>query len=137
MKETEGRWLRRKSAMEPDLAKTALVPPGEGRVTGGPTHSTSVASPSDLRRRIRSAAFAFRGFDVENVGRGAELLDHPVYGPIVGRVLGEASELCSESIHVRVDLASHIRAGGEDHPRFFSAGRRDDRRDGTRADDRA
>jgi [acyl-carrier-protein] S-malonyltransferase len=119
MKETEGRWLRRKSAMEADLLKSTPASPGEGRVTGGPMSSVRVESPPDLRKRVRSTAFAFRGFDVENIGRSAELLDHPVYGPIVGRVLAEASEYCAESIHAPVDLASHIRAGARTSLDFF------------------
>jgi [acyl-carrier-protein] S-malonyltransferase len=119
MKDTEGRWLRRKSAMEPDLSKTSITAPAAGRVTGGPAPSVKAQTAADLRRRIRSSAFAFRGFDVENVGRSAEFLDHPVYGPIVHAVLDEASQLCSEAIHTRVDLASHIRAGARTTLDFF------------------
>jgi [acyl-carrier-protein] S-malonyltransferase len=119
MKDTEGRWLRRKSAIEVDASRSTPPSPAERRVTGGPTHSSKVESASGLRQRIRSTAFAFRGFDVENVGRSAELLDHPVYGPIVGRVLAEASELCSESIHAKVDLEAHIRAGARTSLDFF------------------
>ena len=29
------------------------------------------------------AAFAFRGYNVTNLGRTPELLEHPAYGPIV------------------------------------------------------
>jgi [acyl-carrier-protein] S-malonyltransferase len=119
MKDTEGRWLRRKSSMETDLRKVSLSSNAEGHVTGGPSPSSRTSTASDLRKRIKSTAFAFRGFDVENVGRSVELLDHPIYGPIVGRVLAEASELCAESIHAPVDLASHIRAGPRTSLDFF------------------
>lgn len=81
--------------------------------------SVGAGSAADLRRRVRSSAFAFRGFDVENVGRTAELLDHPIFGPIVGQVLAEASELCSDAIHRRVNLASHARAGSRASLDFF------------------
>jgi [acyl-carrier-protein] S-malonyltransferase len=119
LKDTEGRWLRRKSAIEVDPSRPTPPDPVERRVSGGPTHSSKVQSASDLRHHIRSTAFAFRGFDVENVGRSMELLDHPVYGPIVGRVLEQASELCSESIHASVDLAAHIREGARTTLDFF------------------
>ena len=113
MKDTEGRWLRRKSSMEADLARSSPASTADGRPLGGPLGSikTSTTTASQLAERIRSTAFAFRGFDVENVGRSVELLDHPVYGPIVARVLDEASQLCAEAIHTPVDLASHVRAG--------------------------
>ena len=119
MKDTEGRWLRRKSAIDVDPSRSTPPSPVERRVTGGPMNAPKAESAPDLRKRMKATAFAFRGFDVENVGRGAEMLDHPVYGPIVGRVLAEASELCAESIHARVDLASHIRAGARTSLDFF------------------
>lgn len=64
-----------------------------------------------LGARIGTTAFAFRGYDQTNLGRSAELLAHPVYGPIVRDVLGEASEICSESIGRSVDLAAYVRMG--------------------------
>jgi [acyl-carrier-protein] S-malonyltransferase len=119
MKDTEGRWLRRKSSMETDLTKASLSSNTEGHVIGGPSPSIPPVKMSDFMKRIGSTAFAFRGFDVENLGRSAEFLDHPVFGPIVGRVLAEASELCSDSINTQVDLVSHIRAGARNSLRFF------------------
>ena len=111
MKEIDGRWPRRKSAIEVDPSRPTPPSPDERRVTGGPNHLPKAVSNFDFRHRIHSAAFAFRGFDVENIGRSAELLDHPAYGPIVRETLDRASELCSESIHARVDLVAHVRAG--------------------------
>ncbi len=119
MKDTEGRWLRRKSAMETDLTRSSLNAPASGRVSGGPMPSARATTAADLSKRIRSSAFAFRGFDVENVGRSVELLDHPAYGPIVARVLAEASVYCSEAVHARVDLAAHIREGARSTLDFF------------------
>jgi [acyl-carrier-protein] S-malonyltransferase len=119
MKDTDGRWLRRKSSMETDLTKASLSSNAEGHAIGGPSPAVPPTRASDFSKRIRSTAFAFRGFDVENLGRSVEFLDHPVYGPIVGRVLAEASELCSDSINTQVDLASHIRAGARDSLNFF------------------
>jgi len=113
MKDTEGRWLRRKSAIEADLTRSSLPEPDRGRVRAGATATTTskVITPAELHGRIGSTALAFRGFDVENLGRSGELLDHPAYGPIVARWLGEASALTSEAIRREGDLAAHIRAG--------------------------
>ena len=111
MKVTEGRWPRRKSAIEVDPSRSTPLSPKARRTSGGPSTTSKALGASDLRHRIRSTAFAFRGFDVENVGRSVELLDHPVFGPIVGRVLDQASEIGSETLHLRVDLKAHIRAG--------------------------
>lgn len=56
-----------------------------------------------------SAAFAFRGYNVTNLGRTPELLAHAAYGPIVERWLREASEVCASSIGRRVDLVDRVR----------------------------
>jgi [acyl-carrier-protein] S-malonyltransferase len=119
MKDSEGRWLRRKSAIEVDPSRPTQFHTSERQVTGGATHSSALDSASDLRHRIRSSALAFRGFDVENVGRTAELLDHPAYGPIMAKALAEASELCSEAIQAKVDLAAHVRSGAGASLAFF------------------
>ena len=56
-----------------------------------------------------SAAFAFRGYNVTNLGRTPELLAHAAYGPIVERWLREASEICTSGIGRRVDLVDRVR----------------------------
>ena len=63
-----------------------------------PARAEHAPKPADLARRIGTAAFAFRGYDVANLGRSPELLDHPAYGPVVAEVLDEASEVCSEAV---------------------------------------
>jgi [acyl-carrier-protein] S-malonyltransferase len=69
--------------------------------------------PIDLKRRIGTASFAFRGFDQTNIGRSDELLAHPAYGPVVQKVLDEASAISSEVVKRPIDLAARIRARGE------------------------
>ncbi len=64
---------------------------------------------SSLKEQIASAAFAFRGYNVTNQGRSAELLAHPIYGPIVETQLREASEICSDATCHRVDLVERVR----------------------------
>ena len=57
---------------------------------------------------MRHAAFAFRGYDVANLGRTAELLAHPAYGPIVANHLREGSLVCAETIKRPVDLVARV-----------------------------
>lgn len=65
----------------------------------------------ELKRRISDTALSFRGYNVTNLGRSRELLDHELYGPIVEDTLAEASSVCSEATGKHVDIASRIRAG--------------------------
>lgn len=76
----------------------------------GTTAGPSPAPGSDLAARIGSAAIAFRGYDVSNLGRSAELLAHPVYGRIVSEELARASEIASETLRRPFDLAAYVRA---------------------------
>src|SRR5512135_388622 len=113
MKHGEGRrWLlRRRTAMEADLNPSPLGPSDKARVTGGSSPGVRKVTVADLKARIRSSAFAFRGYDIANLGRSREYLEHEVYGPVVARLLEHASALCSEAIKEKVDLADFIRSG--------------------------
>jgi [acyl-carrier-protein] S-malonyltransferase len=62
----------------------------------------------DLKARIADVAFAFRGYNVTNLGRSAELLAHPRYGPTVERILKEASEICSDVTGKRANLVRRV-----------------------------
>jgi [acyl-carrier-protein] S-malonyltransferase len=62
-----------------------------------------------LRKRLRAAAFAFRGYNVTNFGRTLELLKHAAYGPVVERWLNRASEICSEASKRPVNLVGRVR----------------------------
>ena len=48
---------------------------------------------SELIARMPTAAFAFRGYNVTNLGKTPELLEHPVYGPTFEKHLKAASEI--------------------------------------------
>ncbi len=76
---------------------------------GGTSTAIQRVSDLSLRAGIGASALAFRGYDQTNLGRSAELLTHRDYGPIVARTLVEASEICSDSIHRRVDLVEYVR----------------------------
>jgi [acyl-carrier-protein] S-malonyltransferase len=67
-------------------------------------------SPEDLKKRIGTAALAFRGYDTSNLGRAAEFLEHDGYGPIVRSLLDSASVLCADVLHRRVDLTARALA---------------------------
>lgn len=62
----------------------------------------------NLHEQIGNSAFAFRGYNINNLGRTDELLNHHAYGPVVKEVLIEASELVSEAIDRKVDLVKRV-----------------------------
>ena len=66
---------------------------------------------ADLGARIAQAAFAFRGYNVTNLGRTPELLAHPraSTGPIVESHLREASDLAAEVLNRPMDLVARVR----------------------------
>jgi [acyl-carrier-protein] S-malonyltransferase len=113
----EGRWRNwapswlashhpsRLALPKPPGAEVALPP-----VTGVTLAAGRHVSREDLKKRISTAAIAFRGYDATNIGRGPELLTHPVYGPIVQTNLDATSVLCSDVLQKKVDLAARVLA---------------------------
>ena len=63
----------------------------------------------DLKSCLYNSAFAFRGYNVTNLGRTPELLEVPAYAPLLTRFLEAASEVCSEFSHHEVDLVARVR----------------------------
>src|SRR5262245_51272103 len=61
-----------------------------------------------LQSKIGNTAFAFRGYNVTNLGRTPELLAHPAYGPTVTRYLRRAGEVCAEILKRPVDLVGCV-----------------------------
>jgi [acyl-carrier-protein] S-malonyltransferase len=105
-------WLRHQEATSPPAAldtpdaviaarTTPLraVAPGQHDVTR-----------DDLKQQIATAAIAFRGYDTSNIGRGPELLGHPVYGSVVREMLDRASRVCGDVLKKPVDLAARVAA---------------------------
>lgn len=62
----------------------------------------------DLSGRMDSAALAFRGYNVTNLGRTPELLEHAVFGPTVERHLKQAAEIYTLATQQRVDLVKRV-----------------------------
>jgi [acyl-carrier-protein] S-malonyltransferase len=89
-------------------SRLALPKPPGAAVAAAP--ALRHVSRDDLKKRIGSTAFAFRGYDATNIGRSAELLQHPAFGPVVRSTLDRASALCSDLLGSRVDLAARALA---------------------------
>jgi [acyl-carrier-protein] S-malonyltransferase len=64
--------------------------------------------PPVLPFRIANSAFAFRGYNITNLGRTPELLAQPAYGPTVRRYLQRCGEICAEVTGRNVDLAALV-----------------------------
>src|SRR5690349_16472084 len=56
-----------------------------------------------------TTACGFRGYNVTNLGRTAELLDVPRYAPTIERRLIEASQVASDLLSRRIDLLDRVR----------------------------
>lgn len=74
-----------------------------------PATSRRQVMQTSLRDRLATSAYAFRGYNVKNIGRSTELLQHHAYGPVVVEHLRHMSELCSDAMHERVDLVDRVR----------------------------
>jgi len=62
----------------------------------------------DLNQRMESAAFAFRGYNVTNLGRIPELLEHAAFGPIVERHLKAAGNIFEMATKQPVNLVERV-----------------------------
>ena len=109
--------------------------------TPKPPGATTLAAPArrqvpreDLKKRIATTAIAFRGYDVGNIGRSPELLEHPAYGRIVRPVLEAASAVCSDALGSKVDLVARITDREPSDLSTFVHDIGTDRRDADRAD---
>jgi [acyl-carrier-protein] S-malonyltransferase len=82
--------------------------PSDFRSSAAPLEA--ILTPEALRKRIKTAAVAFRGYEESHLGHSPELLLHPVYGPIVRETLDSAAKICADVLHAPVDLAGRILA---------------------------
>ncbi|MFV2070344.1 MAG: hypothetical protein ACC645_25540, partial [Pirellulales bacterium] len=76
--------------------------------------------PVDLAEQIGRTTLALRGYNITNIGRSAELLLHPQYGPVVQETLVEASQICAEMTDRKVDLVARVRQGREPSLRCYA-----------------
>lgn len=68
---------------------------------------------STVSADITSTALAFRGYNVTNLGRTAELLSQPVYREIVVEELHRFSSICTEYSDTPVNLVERVEHGDE------------------------
>lgn len=68
---------------------------------------------TNLLDRMGATAFAFRGYNTQNLGRSTELLAHGVYGPVLARYLAQASEISSDVLKRKIDLLRRVRENQE------------------------
>ena len=68
-----------------------------------------VMDARQLKERLSQTAFAFRGYNISNLGRSSELLAHPMYGPLVRKYLLEASHVCADLTGRRIDLVARVK----------------------------
>ena len=66
------------------------------------------ADKIELEQKLARTAFSFRGYNVENLGRTKELLEHAVYGSLMKARLDYASELAAGALNRRIDLADRV-----------------------------
>ena len=89
----------------------------------------------NLKDQWGSTVVAFRGYNVGNRGRSAELLRHPQYGPVVKKLLREASAICSQASGQKTDLVRRVRGGSKTRlGNFAQDGFRDRCREGIAAE---
>lgn len=62
----------------------------------------------ELNERLPSAAFAFQGYDMANLGRSHALLEHPQFGGIVEDYLARASIVCNEFTDGKTNLIQRM-----------------------------
>lgn len=66
-----------------------------------------------LRDGLANTALALRGYNVRNLGRSQELLQHELYGPRVAGWLEQGSEIASDLLSRPVDLVDQVTSGQE------------------------
>lgn len=77
-------------------------------MASGESEYTQELSLSELRDDLNNVAFAFRGYNVTNLGRTPELLAHELAGPILREYLQRAAEVCGHIKGRRVDLVARV-----------------------------
>lgn len=70
--------------------------------------------PAQLLARIGKSAFTFRGYNITNIGRSAELLEHPLYGADVEKALKEGTIVGNDLLPGQtIDLLERVKSKKE------------------------
>ena len=75
---------------------------------GNDIEEAAPLSPAELKEILKNTAFAFRGYNVTNLGETPKLLAHEVFGPIVKKHLQRAADVCSEVVKTNIDLVGRV-----------------------------
>lgn len=59
-------------------------------------------------RQLSTTTFVFRGYNVTNVGRTPELLNHPRFGGYVAKRLKQCGQIASDVLHRPIDLMGRV-----------------------------
>src|SRR6185369_8170134 len=62
----------------------------------------------DLKEHIANSAFVFRGYNITNLGKSAELLANTAYGPVVEHYLRDASRIVNDTLGIKADLVGRV-----------------------------
>ncbi len=71
-------------------------------------------------QQLDSVVFAFRGYNVTNLGLSDRLLEHPLYGPVVEHHLRQAARIHQQVTGRRADLVGRVRRRRGSSLRTFS-----------------
>jgi|GEM_PF-291276 len=110
MKHIDGRWLRW-ATIDSEQLRSSPESSGSARVSELKASAPALVTSDELTKRIGSTAIACRGYDVTNLGRSRELLEHESYGPVVRSMLEHVSEVSSDALATKIDLVDHVVAG--------------------------
>lgn len=66
-----------------------------------------------LAQLLPFTAFTFRGYNVTNLGRTPELLEHSAYGPLMRNALEASATIASEVLQRPIDLVARVEAREE------------------------
>ena len=110
MKDVEGHWRGRFRGVGAALRRSRSEP---ARISGGSApaaaHPINAVEQNNLRGEIATTAFAFRGYDISNMGRSRELLEHSAYGSIVREELDLAAKVAADTLHRPMDLVAYVK----------------------------
>ena len=87
--------------MEKEMAQAA-------EISKSATPADALFTPEQLRNGLSSSAFAYRGYNVTNLGLTPELMDVPAYRSIMEPYLIRAANVCSDVKGRKVDLLRRI-----------------------------
>lgn len=81
--------------------------------TPGTLNRSARVDRTTFQQSLSSTAFTFRGYNVTNLGRTGELLQHAAYGPILRESLESAAEMASDILGRGVNLIERVESNRE------------------------